>query len=106
MSSSMHTEFVLDAVDQAPYGWQHGRDGVLIHRSDRRSQCVIMRYRARPGEAGIETFGGGMGELHNAFAGAINRLYKAELIHRWSRVPGNPRVGGHGNPKQHLCRRW
>jgi putative transposase len=38
VSSSMSTDFVLDALEQALYARQPGRDDVLIHRSDRGSQ--------------------------------------------------------------------
>ena len=38
VSSSMHTDFVLDALEQALYARQPERDDVLIHHSDRGSQ--------------------------------------------------------------------
>jgi transposase InsO family protein len=38
VSSSMHTEFVLDALEQALFARQPERDGALIHHSDRGSQ--------------------------------------------------------------------
>ena len=38
VSSSMHTDFVLDALEQALYARQPERDGALIHHSDRGSQ--------------------------------------------------------------------
>ena len=38
VSTSMHTEFVLDALEQALYARQPERDGELIHHSDRGSQ--------------------------------------------------------------------
>ena len=41
VSISMHTDFVLDALEQALYARQHERDGALIHHSDRGSQYVL-----------------------------------------------------------------
>lgn len=38
ISSSMTTDFVLDALEQALYARQPGGDGTLIHHSDRGSQ--------------------------------------------------------------------
>ena len=38
VSTSMHTDFVLDALEQALYARQPERDGALIHHSDRGSQ--------------------------------------------------------------------
>jgi transposase InsO family protein len=38
VSSSMHTDFVLDALEQAVYARRSGRDGELVHHSDRGGQ--------------------------------------------------------------------
>ncbi len=38
VSSSMSTDFVLDALEQALYARQPGDDGILIHHSDRGAQ--------------------------------------------------------------------
>ena len=49
----------------------------------RRSQCVSVRASKRLAEAGIETSVGSTGDSYdNALAETINRLDKAELIHR------------------------
>jgi putative transposase len=40
VSRSMHTDCVLDALEQALYARQPARDGALIHHSDRGSQYV------------------------------------------------------------------
>ena len=81
--SSMHTDFVLDALEQALYARQPERDGALIHHSDRGSQYVSIRYSERLSEAGIEPSVGSKGDSYdNALAETINGLYKAELIHR------------------------
>jgi transposase InsO family protein len=83
VSSSMHTDFVLDALEQALYARQPERDGALIHHSDRGSQYVSIRYSERLAEAGIEPSVGSKGDSYdNALAETINGLYKAELIHR------------------------
>lgn len=83
VSSSMKTDFVLDALEQALYARKGQRDGELVHHSDRGSQYVSIRYSERLAEAGIEPSVGSIGDSYdNALAETINGLYKAELIHR------------------------
>jgi putative transposase len=83
VSSSMRTDFVLDALEQALYARQPERDSTLVHHSDRGSQYVSIRYSERLAEAGIEPSVGSKGDSYdNALAETINGLYKAELIHR------------------------
>ena len=83
VSSSMRTDFVLDALEQALYDRQPGQQDALIHHSDRGSQYVSIRYSERLAEAGIEPSVGSKGDSYdNALAETINGLYKAELIHR------------------------
>jgi transposase InsO family protein len=83
VSSSMHTDFVLDALEQALMARQPERDNSLIHHSDRGSQYVSIRYSERLAEAGIEPSVGSKGDSYdNALAETINGLYKAEMIHR------------------------
>ena len=83
VSSSMHADFVLDALEQALYARQPERNQSLIHHSDRGSQYVSIRYTERLAEAGIEPSVGSKGDSYdNALAETINGLYKAELIHR------------------------
>ena len=82
VSKSMHTDFVLDALEQALYARQPDRDR-LVHHSDRGSQYVSIRYTERLAEAGIEPSVGSRGDSYdNALAETINGLYKTELIHR------------------------
>lgn len=82
-SSSMRTDFVLDALEQALYDRQPERADALIHHSDKGSQYVSIRYSERLAEAGIEPSVGSRGDSYdNALAETINGLYKAELIHR------------------------
>ena len=81
-SSSMRTDFVLDALEQALYDRQPERCDALIHHSDRGSQYVSIRYSERLAEAGIEPSVGSKGDSYdNALAETINGLYKTELIH-------------------------
>jgi putative transposase len=83
VSSSMQTDFVLDALEQALYARRHEREGALVHHSDRGSQYVSIRYSERLSEAGIEPSVGSTGDSYdNALAETINGLYKAEIIHQ------------------------
>ena len=83
VSSSMTTDFVLDALEQALYARQPEHNSSLIHHSDRGSQYVSIRYTERLAEAGVEPSVGSKGDSYdNALAETINGLYKAELIHR------------------------
>ena len=83
VSSSMLTDFVLDALEQALYAPQPERDKSLVHHSDRGSQYVSIRYSERLDEAGIAPSVGSKGDSYdNALAETINGLYKTEMIHR------------------------
>ncbi len=82
VSTTMTTDFVLDALEQALYDRQPDPDA-LIHHSDRGSQYVSIRYSERLAEADIAPSVGSKGDSYdNALAETINGLYKAELIHR------------------------
>ncbi len=83
VSTSMQTDFVLDALEQALYARRPERGGALVHHSDRGSQYVSIRYSERLAEAGIKPSVGSTGDSYdNALAETINGLYKAEIIHR------------------------
>ena len=83
VSSSMQTDFVQDALEQALYARQPEQTDGLVHHSDRGSQYVSIRYTERLAEAGIEPSVGSRGDSYdNALAETINGLYKAEVIHR------------------------
>ena len=83
VSSSMQTDFVLDALEQALYARQPEKSEVLVHHSDRGSQYLSIRYTERLAQAGIKPSVGTRGDSYdNALAESINGLYKAELIHR------------------------
>jgi transposase InsO family protein len=60
----MHTDFVLDALEQALYARQPDRDR-LVHHSDRGSQYVSIRYTERLAEAGIEPSVGSRGDSYD-----------------------------------------
>ena len=83
VSTSMTTDFVLDALEQALYDRQPERNNSLIHHSDRGSQYVSIRYSERLAQAGVQPSVGSKGDSYdNALAETINGLYKAEVIHR------------------------
>jgi transposase InsO family protein len=83
VSSSMHTDFVLDALEQALYARQPESSDELTHHSDRGSQYVSICYTERLDEAGIEPSVGSRGDSYdNALAETINGLYKTELIYK------------------------
>ena len=83
VSTTMTTDFVLDALEQALYARQPADSDALVHHSDRGSQYVSIRYTERLSEAGIEPSVGSRGDSYdNALAETINGLYKAEVIHR------------------------
>ncbi len=60
-SSSMHTEFVLDALEQALYDRKPSEDGSLTHHFNRGSQYLSIRYSKRLAEAGNEPSVGSRG---------------------------------------------
>lgn len=85
VSTTMTTDFGLDALEQALYDRQPDPEDALIHHSDRGSQYVSIRYSERLAEAGIAPSVGSKGDSYdNALAETINGLYKAELIYRRS----------------------
>lgn len=80
VSSSLHSNLVLDALEQALHARR--RDGELIHHSDRGSQYLSIRYTERLAQAGIAASVGSRGDSYdNALAETIIGLYKAEVIH-------------------------
>jgi putative transposase len=83
VSSTPHTDFVLDALEQALYERRPATGKRLVAHSDRGSQYTSIRYTERLAEAGIEPSVGSVGDSYdNALAETINGLYKAEVIHR------------------------
>jgi transposase InsO family protein len=64
VSSSMQTDFVLDALEQALYDRQPVADA-LTHHSDRGSQYVSIRYTERLDQAGIRPSVGSRGDSYD-----------------------------------------
>jgi putative transposase len=83
VSRTAHAGFVLDALEQALHDRRPVHRGGPVHRSDRGSQYVSIKYTERLAEAGVEPSVGSVGDSYdNALAETINGLYKAEVIHR------------------------
>jgi transposase InsO family protein len=82
VSSSLQTDFVLDALEQAIY--DRGPDAAgLIHHSDRGTQYLSMRYTHRLADAAIAPSVGSRGDSYdNALAESVIGLFKAEVIRR------------------------
>ncbi len=81
VSSSLRTDFVLDALDQAIYERCGDDLGDLIHHSDGGSQYLAMRYTDRLTDAGIEPSVGSRGDAYdNALAESVIGLFKTEVI--------------------------
>ena len=84
VSSSMRTDLVLDALEQALHARRPAGQS-LVHHSDRGVQYVSIRYSGRLAEAKIAPSVGSVGDSYdNALAETLNGLYKAEVIHRRS----------------------
>ena len=81
VSRSLHTELVLDALEQAL--WSRTGTVGLIHHSDRGCHYLSIRYTERLAEANIDSSVGSVGDSYdNALAETINGLYKTEVIRR------------------------
>jgi len=83
VSTSLRTDFVLDALEQALYE-RGGEDlTALVHHSDRGSQYLSMRYSDRLADAGIAPSVGSQGDAYdNALAESVIGLFKTEVIQR------------------------
>lgn len=80
VASSMRTDLVLDALEQALWS-RSGGEG-LIHHSDRGSQYLSIRYSERLAEVGANPSVGSVGDSYdNALAETIIGLFKTEVIH-------------------------
>ena len=81
VSRSLHTELVLDALEQAL--WSRTKTEGLVHHSDRGCQYLSIRYTERLAEANIDSSVGSVGDSYdNALAETINGLYKTEVIRK------------------------
>ena len=100
VSTSLRTDFVLDALEQAIYDRRGDGAGDLVHHSDRGTQYLSMRYTERLADAGIALSVGSRGDAYdNALAETIIGLFKTEVIrrrgpvasHRRGRIPPRSR---------------
>ena len=83
VASSLVTDFVLDALEQAIYDRCDADTGDLVHHSDRGMQYLSMRYTDRLADAGIEPSVGSRGDSYdNALAESVIGLFKTEVIRR------------------------
>lgn len=81
VSSSLRTDLVLDALEQALYSRRESEG--LIHHSDCGTQFLSVRYTERLAEAGIAASVGSVGDSYdNALAESVIGLYKTEVIRR------------------------
>jgi putative transposase len=81
VSTSLHTELALDALEMAIWRRQRLDLTGLIHHSDRGVQYLSIRYTERLAEVGAMNSVGSKGDSYdNALAESINGLYKAEVI--------------------------
>ena len=73
VSSSLHADIALDALEQALYDRAVNENTDLIHHSDRGVQYVSIRYADRLNEVCIEPSVGSVGDSYdNALAETIN----------------------------------
>jgi len=80
VARSMHTELVLDALEQALWSRCPGKG--VVHHSDRGSQYLSIRYTERLAEMGVEPSVGSVSDSYdNALAETIIGLFKTEVIH-------------------------
>jgi putative transposase len=83
VSSSLVTDFVLDALEQAIYDRCGQKLAGLVHHSDGGTQYLSMRYTDRLADAGIAPSVGSRGDSYdNALAESIIGLFKTEVIRR------------------------
>jgi transposase InsO family protein len=82
-ATTLRTELVLDAVEQAIHErLDTTTSGVVLH-TDAGSQYLSIRYGERLATAGIEPSVGSVGDSYdNALAESIIGLYKTEVIRR------------------------
>ena len=82
-STSMKTQFVLDALDQAIWQRKTPDNKSLVHHSDRGSQYLSIKYTERLAEAKIDLSVGTVGDAYdNALAECVIGLFKTEVINQ------------------------
>ncbi|MBD3393610.1 MAG: IS3 family transposase [Chitinivibrionales bacterium] len=81
VASSMKTDLVLDALEQALFSRHDIED--VIHHSDHGVQYLSIRYTERLAEAGAQVSVGSKGDSYdNALAESVIGLFKTEVIRR------------------------
>jgi len=82
-STSMKTQFVLDALEQAIWQRKTSDNKSLVHHSDRGSQYLSIKYTERLAEAEIDLSVGTVGDAYdNALAECVIGLFKTEVINQ------------------------
>ena len=80
VSTSMSTDLVMDALEQAVWARRRALKGLIAH-SDAGSQYTAIRYTERLAEIGARPSIGTVGDSYdNSLAESFNGLYKNELI--------------------------
>ncbi len=83
VSSSLRTDLVLDALEQAIHARGGAMPAGLVHHSDQGTQYLSMRYTDRLADAGIAPSVGSRGDAYdNALAESVIGLFKTEVIRR------------------------
>lgn len=82
-STSMKTQFVLDALEQAIWQRKTPDNKILVHHSDLGSQYLSIKYTERLAEAEIDLSVGTVGDAYdNALAECVIGLFKTEVINQ------------------------
>ena len=86
-SRTAHTDFVMDALEQALHDRRPASPGGLVHHSDRGAHLnppnMSRSNTPSVSPAGIEPSVGSVGDSYdNALAETINGFYKTEVVHR------------------------
>lgn len=81
VSTSMTTQFVLDALEQAIWQRKPLGNKSLIHHSDRGSQYLSIKYTERLADADVDPSVGSVGDSYdNALAESVIGIFKTEVI--------------------------
>ena len=82
-ADNLRTDLPLDALEMALFN-RRVHYGQTVHHSDGGSQYTAIRYSERLSTFGVLPSIGSIGDRYdNAMAEALNRTFKAELIHRF-----------------------
>lgn len=82
-STSMKTQFVLDALERAIWQRKTQNNKSLVHHLDRGSQYLSIKYTERLAEAEIDLSVGTVGDAYdNALAECVIGLFKTEVINQ------------------------